>query len=213
MLKPLPYRFIILIVLFLNALYVPAQKVDTVSNEDGAISSTGSYDSKGRQKGHWIYYWENGSKRCEGKYVRGNYHGKWLFYDDDGELLKVGIYKKNRLIKNTLPDGSPFKNTTVEVMPEFPDGVDSLMAYLGSSITYPSDAKEAGVEGAVYVSFIVEADGSVNDINFLKSIHPSIEQEVIRVIRAMPHWHPGTQNGKPVRVQYNLPINFNIPKK
>ena len=96
----------------------------------------------------------------------------------------------------------------VEVMPQFPGGRNKLMTYLGNNIKYPEAAKKAGVQGRVFVSFVVEADGSVTDARILRGIGSGCDEEALRVVNSMPKWSPGLYNEKPVRVQYNLPIKY-----
>lgn len=98
--------------------------------------------------------------------------------------------------------------TVVEVMPEYPGGVNEMMKFLAENIKYPTAAKENGVSGKVYVSFIVEKDGLISDITILRGIGGGCDEEAIRVIKMMPKWKPGTQRGQAVRVQYNVPIKF-----
>jgi protein TonB len=98
--------------------------------------------------------------------------------------------------------------TIVENMPEFPGGEAKLFEYLGKSIKYPSMAKDAGIQGIVYVSFVIERDGSVADVQVLRGIGGGCDEEAVRVVEKMPNWSPGKQRGKPVRVRYNLPIRF-----
>jgi periplasmic protein TonB len=88
-------------------------------------------------------------------------------------------------------------------MPEYPGGEEALYAYLKKSLRYPP-----GKQGKVFVGFIIEADGSLNDIGILKGSDPLLDQEALRVVNEMPSWKPGQQDGKPVRVRYSLPINF-----
>ncbi len=98
----------------------------------------------------------------------------------------------------------------VEQMPEFPGGEEALYKYLAGNITYPQMAKESGIQGRVYVTFIVEQDGSISDVRVLRGIGGGCDEESIRVVKAMPKWKPGKQRGKPVRVQYNLPVKFSL---
>ena len=203
-------RLIFTIGLLFITSYLLAQENDTTYYEDGVISAIGSYDSKGREKGHWVYFWESGSKSREGKYSKGKSNGKWFFYGEDGALEEIGHYKKDRLLQAISPDGSKVTQTRIERMPEFPGGLDALMKYLGSSISYPDDAKQAGVEGKVYVSFVVGKEGGISNINIRRSVYPSIDKEVIRVIEDMPNWSPGLSYGRAVKVQYNLPVNFSL---
>ena len=96
----------------------------------------------------------------------------------------------------------------VEVQPVFPGGDDARPKYLRENIHYPKDAKEAGIQGTVYVSFIIEKDGRVTNVKVLRGIGGGCDKESVRVISNMPNWTPGTQRGKAVRVQYNMPIRF-----
>lgn len=98
----------------------------------------------------------------------------------------------------------------VEQMPEFPGGEDSLNLFIKRNLTYPMTAVESGIQGRVFVTFIIEADGSVNDVRILRGIGGGCDEEALRVISMMPKWIPGIQRGKPVRVQYNLPIKFTL---
>lgn len=100
--------------------------------------------------------------------------------------------------------------TIVEDMPEFPGGQEELFKYLGKSIKYPPMAKEAGIQGVVYVSFVVNEKGEIKDVEVLRGIGGGCDDEAIRVVKAMPNWTPGKQRGKPVKVQYNLPIRFRL---
>ena len=98
----------------------------------------------------------------------------------------------------------------VEEMPEYPGGMDKLVEYLSQNIKYPQQAIEKGIEGKVFVSFIVEKDGSVSNVQVQRSLGGGCDEEAVRVVKAMPKWKPGKQDGKPVRVRYNLPINFRL---
>ncbi len=100
--------------------------------------------------------------------------------------------------------------TIVEEMPSFPGGDAALMKYLGNSIKYPAIAKDAGIQGTVYVTFVVDEKGNVKDVKVLRSIGGGCDEEAIRVVENMPKWKPGKQRGKPVKVQYNLPIRFTL---
>ena len=98
----------------------------------------------------------------------------------------------------------------VEVDPEFPGGEEALYKYLAENIKYPEKAKNNKVEGRVYITFVIEKDGTVSDAKVLRSVNEELDAEALRVINAMPKWKPGTQRGVPVRVQYNIPITFKL---
>lgn len=98
----------------------------------------------------------------------------------------------------------------VEQMPSFPGGQGALMKWLSDNIKYPVIAAENGVQGRVIVQFVVEKDGSVTDVNVAKSVDPSLDKEATRVVKAMPKWIPGKQNGSAVRVKYTVPVTFKL---
>jgi periplasmic protein TonB len=98
----------------------------------------------------------------------------------------------------------------VESMPEFPGGEPALYKFLAENIKYPQMAKESGIQGRVFVTFVVERDGKVSDVRVLRGIGGGCDEEAIRVVQNMPKWTPGKQRGKSVRVQYNLPVKFTL---
>ncbi len=96
----------------------------------------------------------------------------------------------------------------VEQMPEFPGGEAAMRAFLARSVKYPVVALENGITGTVYLSFVVNRDGSIVDVKVLRGVDSSLDKEAIRVVNSMPKWQPGKQGGKPVRVSYTVPISF-----
>ncbi|MBR5831278.1 MAG: energy transducer TonB [Bacteroidales bacterium] len=101
----------------------------------------------------------------------------------------------------------------VEKSPEFPGGDDSLYAFIGRNIKYPEVAKKNKIEGRVFVTFVIEKDGQVSNAKLLRDIGGGCGEEALRVVNSMPKWKPGTQRGNPVRVQFNLPIMFQLQKQ
>ena len=98
----------------------------------------------------------------------------------------------------------------VEQMPSFPGGQGALMQWLSSNIKYPVIAAENGVQGRVIIQFVVEKDGSVSGVTVAKSVDPSLDKEAQRVVKSMPKWIPGKQNGSAVRVKYTVPVTFKL---
>jgi protein TonB len=98
----------------------------------------------------------------------------------------------------------------VESMPSFPGGDAALFKYLNDNIKYPVIAQESGIQGRVICQFVVNRDGSIVDIEVVRSVDKSLDAEAIRVIKNMPKWSPGKQRGKTVRVKYTLPVNFRL---
>ncbi len=119
-------------------------------------------------------------------------------YDPDEELTPV------------LEDDTKKVYDVVEKMPAYPGGIQALMKFLQENVNYPDKAQEKNVQGRVIVSFIVEKDGSITDVEVIRSVDPSLDAEALRVVKSMPRWIPGKQNGVPVRVKYNVPISFKL---
>ena len=123
-----------------------------------------------------------------------------------GEVLKA---------KEVIADEKPKEEETkvfdvVEQMPQFPGGQGALFEYLSKQIKYPVIAEENGVQGRVIVTFVVERDGSITDVKVVKSVDPSLDKEAQRVVKGMPRWIPGKQNGSAVRVKYTVPVTFRL---
>lgn len=95
-----------------------------------------------------------------------------------------------------------------EIMPEFPGGSQALIDYLKANVIFPKIAEEEGIQGKVVVSYVIDVDGSVTDVQVVQSVHPALDKEAMRVVKNMPKWIPGKQDGKAVQVKYSLPINF-----
>ena len=115
-------------------------------------------------------------------------------------------------IKIDAPDTSSVNNskifTAVEMEPTFPGGLDRFYQFLQYNIKYPAEAFKNKIQGKVFVGFVVEKDGSLTDVKVLRGIGSGCDEEAARVIKKSPKWRPGIQNGRPVRVQFVVPISF-----
>lgn len=107
-------------------------------------------------------------------------------------------------------DNSLFK--IVECMPEFPGGMKGCLDFIQTEMCYPEEAKKAGIQGRVILQFIIEKDGTPTQPRIVRSVHPLLDKEALRIIRQMPKWIPGKQDGKPQRVLYTIPVPFQLPK-
>lgn len=101
---------------------------------------------------------------------------------------------------------------SVEVMPEFPGGNSALMKWIATHVEYPAMAAQTGIEGLVACTFTVNTDGSISDVEVLRPRDPLLDREAIRVLKSMPNWKPGMQQGKPVRVKFSVPVRFRLQK-
>lgn len=98
----------------------------------------------------------------------------------------------------------------VEEMPEFPGGEAALRRFIANAIKYPQIAQENGIQGRVYIQFVVDRDGSVTQASVARGVDPSLDKEALRVVNSLPKWKAGMQRGKPVKVSYTVPINFQL---
>lgn len=100
--------------------------------------------------------------------------------------------------------------TYVEEMPTFPGGENEMYSYIKKNVKYPALARENNISGKVYVNFVVDKDGNIKDVKLIRGIGGGCDEEALRVIKSMPNWKPGKQNGRSVPVSYNMPINFSL---
>ena len=100
-----------------------------------------------------------------------------------------------------------------ETMPQFPGGQGVMMKYLAANIKYPASAVKAKKQGRVIVAFVIQKDGSVTNARIVRSVDPELDAEALRIVKAMPNWTPGTQDGKPVNVNYTIPVVFSLYKE
>lgn len=141
---------------------------------------------------------------------------------DPGQKTVAGTPDADIVIIETVGDGPKqaaaavvddtqvYENAILEVPPTFPGGMDKFYKYLNRSIKYPPMAAENNIQGKVFVSFVVEKNGALTDIRVIRSLGGGTDEEAVRVLKASPTWIPGVQNGKQVRVKYNIPISFNL---
>lgn len=128
--------------------------------------------------------------------------------DESGEVLKAKEVIVTEPVKPKEEETKVFD--VVEQMPSYPGGQGALMQYLASHIKYPVVAEENGIQGRVICTFVVERDGSITDVKVIRSVDQSLDKEAIRVVKSMPNWIPGKQNGSAVRVKYTLPVTFRL---
>ena len=129
-------------------------------------------------------------------------------YGEDGKDGVIIITTKKKSKSNLTDTDDVFM--VVEEQPEFPGGSTAMMQFLSENVKYPKIAHENGIQGRVILSFIVEKDGSISEINVVRGVDPSLDLEAKRVIESMPNWKPGKQSGKEVRVKFTLPVVFRL---
>ena len=142
-----------------------------------------------------------------------------IFGHDNMEVLRAGghhcaacehLSKQAEKKNGGKNRGKDFVFDVVEQMPSFPGGMKAMMDYLARNIRYPANAKNDLIEGRVILQFIVDKKGRLSDIKVVKSVEPYLDAEAVRVVKSMPRWNPGMQNGKAVKVRYTLPVTFRL---
>ena len=131
---------------------------------------------------------------------------------DQGSDEAEHVLKVNEKVVDEIPPAVEETKVfdVVEQMPQYKGGDQALMDYLNKSIKYPVIAEENGIQGRVVCTFVVERDGSITDVMVVRSVDPSLDKEAVRVLKAMPKWIPGKQNGSAVRVKFTLPVTFKL---
>lgn len=124
--------------------------------------------------------------------------------------LNKTIIKDEVIAEPKVEEEQPMNIAMVEQKPEFPGGEAAMYKYLGDNIVYPSAASEEGIQGRVVVEFVVGKDGSITNVKVARPRHPALDKEAVRVIKSMPKWIPGRNNGQPVKVTYTLPVTFKL---
>jgi len=129
------------------------------------------------------------------------------------EQQKATQYEQQKAISQNKPSQEDSVFRVVETMPKYPGGQDAMIQYLVTNIKYPDEAKKQNIKGTVFVKYIVEKDGAITHTEIIRGIGGGCDEEAVRVVSSMPRWSPGKDNGKPVRVEYALPIKFALDDK
>ena len=137
-----------------------------------------------------------------------DYTGSVTIQENQQAIVSGSLTKKE--YQGESSDDSQKIYATAEVMPSFPGGTIELFTFLSQNIKYPAECEKKGIGGRVSVSFVINKDGSVSDVEIVKSVHELIDQEAVRVVSSMPKWIPGKQKGEPVRVKYEIPVTFTV---
>ena len=124
------------------------------------------------------------------------------------ENQKKVNYSKQKKVDAKTEKGDVFEK--VDVMPEFVNGKDAMIKFIAQNVKYPESERKKGVQGKIYVSFVVNKHGKITDVKIARGVSPAIDREAIRVVKSMPNWKPGENNEKPVKVKFTIPISFKL---
>lgn len=145
-----------------------------------------------------------------GKVVNGVRDSLWVLFSNDSlrfrEEYKMGVFVKG--VRYTGDKEYPY--TEFEKPPEFKGGLEAMYKFLATNMRYPAAARRLGLEGSIYIGFVVTSDGTIRDVALIKGIGISCDEEALRVVKSFPKWVPGVQRGEPVNVKFVLPIKFKI---
>lgn len=165
-----------------------------------------------------IWYHSNGTKSKVGNYDHYRRTGEFKEYDQQGYITSLKTYENNQIVKRI-----DYVSGTGEILKiiegqenfptiesQFPGGPDSLQSWLTQNVNYPRESIEMNEQGKVYVSFVVEIDGSISNVEVIKSVSQQLDTEAMRLARAMPNWTPGEYEGELARTRCQIPINFTL---
>ncbi len=193
----------------------------------GKTCSIGKYKN-GRRDGKWIGLDSLGRMNGQWFYENGQKEGILELYDKEGTVTRKALYKKGELMEILIGEEGIGKDSLiqeVEQMPMFPgcewlEGSDEesykkcatkkMLMHIYKNINYPEVARMNGVEGQALIRFIINEKGEMKEIKVLRGVCDAIKTECQKVVKSMPNWRPGSQNGKPVKVYFNLPIKFKL---
>ncbi|GEM_PF-5714152 len=178
----------------------------------GQLQMEGSFTNKKctKRSGAFTYYSEDGTIDFKGAYIKNKYEGIWNWYHLNGQKSSEELYFKGKRIKAEYWDANGMRvdSTEGEHMARFNGSVQGFRKYVDSKLKYPESAVNQEDEGRVYVSFVVEKDGSLSNIKAVKSVGKALTEEALRVVRSSPKWEPAKQHNRFVRIHYTFPITF-----
>ncbi len=180
------------------------------SKIDYRVRNMGSKKEYNVIYGDYINYHDNGQLKTKATVKNGDWHGSLMSYYDNGKPIRIETYENDSLIKSECMDkqGNKIPYFPYQVNPEFNGGSANMFKYLSMNIEYPRKARENGVEGTVFVGFVVDIDGSLDMVSVKRGVSKELDAESVRVVKSMPKWKPGLIEGEPIRVAYTLPIKF-----
>lgn len=179
----------------------------------GQKKSLKSYNaSSGKLHGAKMEWYKNGQVHKSMMYVDSKLNGTLLTFWENGQLKRNDLFEDGTFIDGKVwnYDGVPTRHYDFMILPQFPGGVNKLMQYLVQNVRYPKQSQQNPAEGRVLVQFVVEKDGKISNVKVVKHMDTELDAEAKRVVKKMPKWTPGLEDGEKTRVMYVLPINFKL---
>jgi periplasmic protein TonB len=184
----------------------------SVGSDKKDSKKKGEPDSTMVKHGNFLEWYESGELKMRGAYFAGKFQGTFETFYKNGKPKRQDNYALDSLKSGHCFDslGNEIKHFPYYIQPEFKGGAEALFKFLGTNTKYAAYARERGIQGVVYVKFVVEKDGSVGDIEVKKGVHKTLDEESTRVVGLMPKWAAGKLDGENARVSYTLPISFKM---
>ena len=184
-------------------------QVDTIFNADGNKIEIGE-SVNGKKQGKWTTYYNNGNIESIGYYDNGKKTGEWIWYHNNGLICSKEKYKYDQFKKGKFWDknGNPSDISEIKTKAEYPGGIDAFRQMISDNLNYSEDAQTNGIEGRVYVQFIINKEGNLVEAKVLKGVHPSLDKEALRVVNLSEKWKPGTWHGEIVNMSFTFPVVF-----
>lgn len=159
-------------------------------------------------------WYKSGQIRKEFYFKNGKYDGDFLTYWENGKPKRVDFYKNDSLISGKCYNsgGQEVMYYNYNIAAEFPLGQKALSYFISGNLKYPEEMRKKGIEGRVHVSFMVEKDGRITNVEILRGVSPLLDAEALRVIRLMPDWNPCLIDGEAERTSFSIPIVFKLAK-
>lgn len=183
-------------------------------SKNGSVTSKVAYKD-GKLNGQRKYCDSTGRLTSTEDFVDGVNHGDFIVYYENGVISRKETYEHGKLVDKAcyLENGEKTKYFSYETPASYPDGgLEGLKKYLSQNIKYPKEAQKKGIQGKVYIQFVVSDRGNITNIKVKKGVDPLLDEEAVRVVKSMQKWNPGTVNGKPVNSVFSLPITFRLRK-
>ena len=190
------------------------RKLDGIQKEwyeNGQLQQYEKY-KKGLSNGKTKKWYEDGKLNQKIDYKKGKLNGKLLTYWENGQAKRIDKYKNGKLIEGKCfnINGEEIVYFDYKIPPVFPGGIEKLHQYLSQEIKYPEYSRNNKIEGKVIIVFAIDIDGSLSNIEIRQSLSEDIDNEAIRVVKEMPKWIPGKEDGKEIKLYFSLPVQFRL---
>ncbi len=178
---------------------------------NGQLADKGYY-SDNKLEGMYQNWHQNGQLQYVMQYKGGLLQDTLKGYDEQGRLRRLEVYQDDKMLAGEVygEDGAAQDFFPMRELPIFPGGEANMLRFLSQTIKYPKKAIKAKIAGLVVLSFMVQENGQITDLDVIKTLSPETDQEAVRVVQAMPAWEPGKEEGKPVAMRFVLPVRYSI---